>query len=301
RIPNGWQWAYWVSPLSYSFNALATNEFSAQRWMNKLENDKSSKLGVAILQNIRLTPDRNLFWIRAAALLSLAVVFNILFTLALAYVDGGEVIYSGPLGLKLEKFVEYLKGIPGIPKIVDERNPATWMLDVTSVATELNLGIDLAQHYKSSSVYQTHIIVGMGVGGLDVICVKQKPSSTILPGLTIIGSKRGGDLPFFLEFQVPRQWAPLHCELPLRHQQRKSSYPWLQFAFMGLKIYVSTTQFFAKIILVSSNDKGAKVLKEAKACAKKKTMTSKILKDNVVKVDQDLHQKFIDNVLKSIE
>lgn len=29
--------------------------------------------------------------------------------------------------------------------------------------------------------YGTHIIVGMGVGGQDVICVKQKPSSTISP------------------------------------------------------------------------------------------------------------------------
>nr|XP_043610295.1 MACPF domain-containing protein At1g14780-like [Erigeron canadensis] len=206
--------------------------------------------------------------------------------------------------------------------------------------------------------YGTHIIVGMGVGGQDIICVKQKPSSTIsatdlrgyledlgdclfldgaspnLPerkrkdgkqkvpdvfnrmlqphtmqftnitetsskdGLTIIGSKRGGDvfsdshskwlqtvgaspeaillkfvpitsllngvpgsgylshainlylrykpppedLQFFLEFQVPRQWAPLYCELPLRHQQRKTSYPWLLTGFMGPKIYISTTQ-----------------------------------------------------------
>ncbi|KAI7741637.1 hypothetical protein M8C21_017646 [Ambrosia artemisiifolia] len=181
--------------------------------------------------------------------------------------------------------------------------------------------------------YGTHIIVGMGVGGQDVICVKQKPSSTISPtelrgyledlgdffsrmlqphtmqftnitetsskdGLTIINSKRGGDvfsdnhskwlqtvgaspeairfkfvpitsllngvpgsgylshainlylrykpptedLQYFLEFQVPRQWAPLFCELPLQHLQRKTSYPWLQFGFMGPKMYLSTTQ-----------------------------------------------------------
>ncbi|XP_071720201.1 MACPF domain-containing protein At1g14780-like [Rutidosis leptorrhynchoides] len=205
--------------------------------------------------------------------------------------------------------------------------------------------------------YGTHIIVGMGVGGQDIICVKQKPSSTIQPaelrgylddlgdiifsdgaspslperkskdgkqkvpevfnrmlqphtmqftnitetsskdGLTIIASKRGGDvfsdshsnwlqtvsaspeairmkfvpitsllngvpgsgylshainlylrykppsedLQFFLEFQVPRQWAPQFSELPLRHQQRTTSYPWLQSTFMGSKIYVSTT------------------------------------------------------------
>lgn len=50
--------------------------------------DKSTKLGVAILQDFGVTPDRNWFWIGAAALLGLAVVFNILFTLALAYLAG---------------------------------------------------------------------------------------------------------------------------------------------------------------------------------------------------------------------
>nr|XP_043621132.1 MACPF domain-containing protein At1g14780-like [Erigeron canadensis] len=206
--------------------------------------------------------------------------------------------------------------------------------------------------------YGTHIIVGMAVGGQDIICVKQKPSSPIPPGelkrylddlgdslfsdgrspslmerktkdgkqkipdvftrmlqphtmqftnitetsskdgLTVIECKRGGDvfseshskwlqtvgtnpeamlfkfvpitsllngvpgsgylshainlylrykpaledLQCFLEFQVPRQWAPLFCELPLRHQRRKTSCPRLQFSFMGSKIYVSTTQ-----------------------------------------------------------
>lgn len=29
--------------------------------------------------------------------------------------------------------------------------------------------------------YGTHIIVGMGVGGQDLLCVKQKPSSTVPP------------------------------------------------------------------------------------------------------------------------
>ncbi|MFS7916351.1 putative membrane attack complex component/perforin (MACPF) domain-containing protein [Helianthus anomalus] len=206
--------------------------------------------------------------------------------------------------------------------------------------------------------YGTHIIVGMAVGGQDLICVKQKPSSTIssaelrgylddlgdnlfsdgnspslldrktrngkqkVPdvftrmlqphtkqftnitetsskdGITVIECKRGGDvfsdsyskwlqtvgtdpeamlfkfvpitsllngvpgsgyishainlylrykpavedLQYFLEFQVPRQWAPLFCELTLRHQRKKTSCPRLQFSFLGPKIYVSTTQ-----------------------------------------------------------
>lgn len=205
--------------------------------------------------------------------------------------------------------------------------------------------------------YGTHIIVGMAVGGQDLVCVKQKPSSTIPPadlrrhledlgdflfsdgrspslmetktrdgkekvpevfnrvlqsntmqltsisetsskdGLSIVCSKRGGDvflhghsswlqtvpakpeailfkfvpitslltgipgsgylshainlylrykpspedLQHFLEFQVPRQWAPMFCELPLGHQQRKASCPLLQFNFLGPKIYVRST------------------------------------------------------------
>jgi hypothetical protein len=34
-IPDWWGWGYWVSPLSYGFNAIAVNEMSAPRWMNK--------------------------------------------------------------------------------------------------------------------------------------------------------------------------------------------------------------------------------------------------------------------------
>ncbi|XAR58187.1 hypothetical protein NMG60_11026600 [Bertholletia excelsa] len=206
--------------------------------------------------------------------------------------------------------------------------------------------------------YGTHVIVGMAVGGQDLICLKQKPTSTIPPaelkgyledlgdclfsdgmspsllekntrdgkqkvpevfkrmlqghttqfssitetsskdGLTIIWSKRGGylfshshskwlqtvsanpeailfkfvpitslltgvpgsgylshainlylrykppleDLQYFLEFQVPRQWAPMFCELPLRHQRRKPSCPTLQFKFWGPKVHISSTQ-----------------------------------------------------------
>ncbi|KAL4591159.1 hypothetical protein LXL04_004109 [Taraxacum kok-saghyz] len=225
--------------------------------------------------------------------------------------------------------------------------------------------------------YGTHIIVGLAVGGQDLICVKQKPSSTIPPselrrylddlgdslfsdqrspvierksrngkqkvpdvfnrmlqphtmqftnitetsskdGLTVIECKRGGDvfsdshskwlqtvannpeamlfkfvpitsllngipgsgylshainlylrykpaledLEHFLEFQVPRVWAPLFCELPLRHQRRKTTCPKLQFSFLGPKIYVSTTQ-------VISDDKpviGLRLFLEGKKC-----------------------------------
>lgn len=35
QIPNWWEWATWVFPLSYGFKAFAVNEFLAPRWMKK--------------------------------------------------------------------------------------------------------------------------------------------------------------------------------------------------------------------------------------------------------------------------
>lgn len=35
QIPNWWVWGYWVSPLTYGFNAISVNEMFAPRWMDK--------------------------------------------------------------------------------------------------------------------------------------------------------------------------------------------------------------------------------------------------------------------------
>ncbi|TKY47787.1 MACPF domain-containing protein [Spatholobus suberectus] len=217
---------------------------------------------------------------------------------------------------------------------------------------------DPASLSRFIQTYGTHIIIGMAVGGQDVICVKQKHCSKVPPGdlrrhledvgdflfsdlrspsqlqrnttegkqkvpevfnrvmqssttqftsisetsskdgLTIICSKRGGDvfkhshsnwlqtvasnpeailfkfvpisslltgipgsgylshainlylrykpppedLQCFLEFQIPRQWAPMFYELPLRHQRKKTSSPSLQFGFLCPKLHVSSAQ-----------------------------------------------------------
>ncbi|KHN39672.1 MACPF domain-containing protein [Glycine soja] len=46
----------------------------------------------------------------------------------------------------------------------------------------------------------------------------------------------------FLEFQLPRQWAPVFSDLPLGPQRKQRSSASLQFSFMGPKLYVNTTQ-----------------------------------------------------------
>ncbi|KAI8529591.1 hypothetical protein RHMOL_Rhmol12G0236900 [Rhododendron molle] len=387
QIPKWWEWGYWVSPVTYGFNALAVNEMFAPRWMNKLASDNVTRLGVKVLKNLDVFAERNWLWIGAAALLGFVVLFNILFTLALMYLNplgkpqaiisketamameahteetkeaprlkttrlkigsaadgnnpreieiqqmssqsrvngrnedssrevargvakkrgmilpftplslsfdclnyfvdmppemreqgvtedklqllqeatgafrpgvltalmgvsgagkttlmdvlagrktggyiegnvmisgfpkkqesfarisgyceqndihspqvtvhesliysaflrlpkevkmdekmlvlmkrGGQLIYSGPLGRNSHKIIEYFEAIPGVPRIKERYNPATWMLEVSSVAAEVQLGIDFSRHYKSSALYQLMLSVARQAGPVD--------------------------------------------------------------------------------------------------------------------------------------
>ncbi|XP_021275610.1 LOW QUALITY PROTEIN: pleiotropic drug resistance protein 3-like [Herrania umbratica] len=67
---------------------------------------------------------------------------------------GGSLIYFGPLGQHSSRVVEYFESIPGVIKIKDNCNLATWMLEVTSTSVEAELGIDLAKIYKNSALYE---------------------------------------------------------------------------------------------------------------------------------------------------
>ncbi|KAJ9557167.1 hypothetical protein OSB04_011781 [Centaurea solstitialis] len=68
--------------------------------------------------------------------------------------SGGCMIYCGPLGHHSSSVIEYLESIPGVPKIKDNYNPATWMLEVTSASMEAELGVDFAKLYSTSTLYK---------------------------------------------------------------------------------------------------------------------------------------------------
>nr|XP_023914219.1 pleiotropic drug resistance protein 3-like [Quercus suber] len=70
---------------------------------------------------------------------------------------GGHVIYSGSLGQHSACVIEYFESIPGVPKIRNNYNPATWMLEVTSISAEAELGADFAQKYKDSALYEKNM------------------------------------------------------------------------------------------------------------------------------------------------
>ncbi|KAF8747097.1 hypothetical protein HU200_013306 [Digitaria exilis] len=67
---------------------------------------------------------------------------------------GGELIYAGPLGHHSCKVIQFPEAIPGVPKIDDNYNPSTWMLEVTLTSMEAHLRIDFAQIYRDSSMYK---------------------------------------------------------------------------------------------------------------------------------------------------
>ncbi|KAK9939886.1 hypothetical protein M0R45_016566 [Rubus argutus] len=67
---------------------------------------------------------------------------------------GGQVTYAGPLGRQSHKLVEYFEAIPGVTKIKEGYNPATWMLEVSSAAIETQLNIDFAEIYANSDLYK---------------------------------------------------------------------------------------------------------------------------------------------------
>lgn len=45
------------------------------------------------------------------------------------------------------------QGIPGVPKIGNNYNPATWVLEVTSISSEAELGVNFAEIYRHSALY----------------------------------------------------------------------------------------------------------------------------------------------------
>ncbi|KAK7255465.1 hypothetical protein RIF29_28875 [Crotalaria pallida] len=300
RIPIWWGWGYWISPLTYAFNGMAVNEMFAPRWMSKLASDNTTRLGVAVLGNFDVFPERTWYWIGVAGLLGFAILFNLLFTLALMYLNPigkaqvtisdeaanemnteiesgslnlrnslsssdkvnkgeiaivqmssqlarnelnevaepapesfhvvtpkrGMILSFVPLALSFDSVNYYVdmptifvdESIPGVPNIDEKYNPATWVLDVTSVACEVRLGIDFAEKYKSSSLYQDdstdlHMIIGAMYSAVMFIgicnCASVLPVLSIERTVFYRESAAGmySSLPYALSWRIPIWWS----------------------------------------------------------------------------------------------
>ncbi|MFS7983180.1 hypothetical protein Hanom_Chr11g00971511 [Helianthus anomalus] len=70
--------------------------------------------------------------------------------------NGGQMIYCGPMGHNSCRVIEYFESISGVPKIRDNYNPATWVLEVTSASVEAKVGVDFGQIYSTSTLYESN-------------------------------------------------------------------------------------------------------------------------------------------------
>ncbi|KAF9617024.1 hypothetical protein IFM89_033094 [Coptis chinensis] len=87
-IKKWWIWGYWSSPLTYGQNAIAVNEFLGHSWSHILPGQNKT-LGVLVLESRGVFTSSNWYWIGARALVGYVVLFNIIFTLSLAYLNIG--------------------------------------------------------------------------------------------------------------------------------------------------------------------------------------------------------------------
>nr|XP_011460946.1 PREDICTED: ABC transporter G family member 31 [Fragaria vesca subsp. vesca] len=81
-----WEWAFWISPLSYAQRAVSVNEFTAARWL-KISPFTNRTIGQSVLQQYDLPNGDYWYWTGVGALIAYALVFNCIVTLALMYLN----------------------------------------------------------------------------------------------------------------------------------------------------------------------------------------------------------------------
>ncbi|KAI5680627.1 hypothetical protein M9H77_01854 [Catharanthus roseus] len=87
RIPGWWIWGFWISPLMYAQNAASVNEFLGHSWDKSSGLNPEFPLGEAILRARSLFPQSFWYWIGVGAVFGFTVLFNVLFTFSLTFLN----------------------------------------------------------------------------------------------------------------------------------------------------------------------------------------------------------------------
>ncbi|KAG9140367.1 hypothetical protein Leryth_019602 [Lithospermum erythrorhizon] len=107
-------------------------------------------------------------------------------------------------------------------------------------------GLDLGQSHNEwlSTVSQSPNVVSMSLVPIASL-LSGVPGSGFLShaiNLYLRYKPPIEELQQFLEFQLPRQWAPAYNDLPFAPRHRKQASPTLQFTLLGPKLYVNTVK-----------------------------------------------------------
>ncbi|CAA3000230.1 MACPF domain-containing NSL1 [Olea europaea subsp. europaea] len=170
-----------------------------------------------------------------------------------------------------EKFAEVNGGL--VPKADNssgkpKEEPMIWDLNLPFANA---MRPSVVSHSKNDDILSIHV----RMGGLDrgqshnqwLSTVSQSPnviSMSFVPIASLLSGVRGSgflghainlylrykppieELSQFLEFQLPRQWAPAYNDLPLGPRRKKKASPSLKFSLMGPKLYVNTVKVDTK-------------------------------------------------------
>ncbi|KAK4481011.1 hypothetical protein RD792_011879 [Penstemon davidsonii] len=86
-VKSWWLWGYWSSPLMYAQNAIVVNEFTGHSWSSLVN---GTRLGVQVMESRGFFPQARWYWIGLGATFGFIWFFNILYILALTYLDSFE-------------------------------------------------------------------------------------------------------------------------------------------------------------------------------------------------------------------
>ncbi|KAI7743635.1 hypothetical protein M8C21_012057 [Ambrosia artemisiifolia] len=185
-MPAWLKWGFWFSPISYGEIGLAVNEFLSPRWNKKFIEEiletvelyaiKDSLVGIPGVSGLS-TEQRKRLTIAVEVVANPSIIFMdepttgldarsaaIVMRALILLKNGGRMIYYGPLGRDSSRVIEYFElhqislkqSVSGVPKIRDNYNPATWMLEVTSSSVEAEVGFDFGQIYSTSTLYESN-------------------------------------------------------------------------------------------------------------------------------------------------
>ncbi|GJX80386.1 pleiotropic drug resistance protein 1-like protein, partial [Tanacetum coccineum] len=161
-VKGWWICGYWSSPMMYAMDALVVNEFLGHSWRVTLNG--TTTLGKQVIIARGFFAEAYWYWIAVAALIGFILIFNLCYALSLSFLNGQLNVfrtlykrqqYAPCYALSLS----FLNGrvnqdIHGVSKIKDGYNPATWMLEVTTSAQEIALGVDFTSIYRNSELYK---------------------------------------------------------------------------------------------------------------------------------------------------